>query len=328
MGGMRTLAGCVGLAMATAMAIGSPATASAASYPERPIRLVVQFPPGGAADVLARILAPKLSQAMGQTWVVENRGGAGGNIGSDQVAKAAPDGYTVLLGLGQTLTANRSLYKMPFDVTKDLQPVTMVATHEHLLVVHPSASVATLAELVAFAKKNPGKLNYASSGVGGSLHLTTELLKHRAGIDITHVAYKGGGPAVTAALGGEPKVFVGTVASTLPYVKAGSLRALATTGLKRGRETPDIPTVAESGYPGFEAIGWYAIFVPRGTPDAIVERLRTEVTKVVAARDVHEALARQGLDVQTSSADEVSRRIEAETDLWSKLIKDAGIRAE
>lgn len=304
------------------------AQAAEPAYPTRPVRLVLGFPPGGATDALARIITPKLSDAMGQTWIVDNRSGAGGNLAAEIVARANPDGHTVLMALSTQLTAAPSLYKLPFSVEKDLQPITMLATHEHIVLVHPSVPVKTFKELVALAKQKPGALNYGSSGIGGSLHLAAELLKRRAGFDITHVAYKGAGPAVAAILAGETQVMVGAVPSTYTYVTSGRVRALATTGAKRHKVTADLPTVAELGYPGFENIAWFALFVPSATPKSIVERIRNESLKALQNADVQSAMARLGLDRETSTPAELAQRIKAETAALAIVIKEADIRGE
>ena len=297
-------------------------------YPSRSIRLVVPFAPGGGLDVLARIISPRLSEAMGQTWVVDNRSGAGGNLGAEIVVRANPDGHTVLIALSQQLTANPSLYTLPFSIEQDLQPVTMLATAEHILVVHPSVPAKTLKEFIALAKQNPGTLNYASSGVGTPVHLGAELLKKRAGIDMVHVAYKGGGPAAAALLGGEAKVMVASAASTIAFVKAGRLRALATTATRRSRLLPELPTIAESGYPGFEVSVWFAMLVPRATPKSVVQRIRNETIKVMQHPDVQGTMATQGLEAETSTASELAARIKTEAAMWAAIINELGIRAE
>lgn len=315
----------------TLLAIGAAAglaPAAEAAYPTRPIRLVVPFPPGGGVDVVARLMSPKLTDAMGQTWVVDNRGGAAGNLGAEIVARANPDGHTLLLALSTQLTVNPSLYKLPFSVEKDLQPITMLVTAEHLLVVHPGVQAKTLKEFVALAKQKPGSLNFASAGVGSSIHLAAELLKKRTGIDITHVAYKGAGPAVAAMLAGETQVLTGTVASTIAYITAGRLRALAITGAKRSKVLPEVPTVAESGYPGFEADAWYGLLAPGATPKSIAERVRNEALKALQHADMQTAMARQGLAPETSTPAELAARIKTETGIWAGIIKDAGIRVE
>ncbi|MEO7725923.1 MAG: tripartite tricarboxylate transporter substrate binding protein [Burkholderiales bacterium] len=308
--------------------VAAAPAADTAGYPVRPVRLLVPFAPGGGADSLSRIITPKLHDALGQAWVVDNRGGAAGNIAAETVAKAAPDGYTALMGFNTVLTVNPSLYKLPYSVAKDLQPVTLLATAQYILVTHPSVAAATLKDFIALAKQKPGSLNYASAGVGSPLHLAAELFKKRAGINMVHLAYKGGGPAAAAVLAGEAQVLFASVASSIPQVKAGRLRALATTGSKRSKVAPELPTIAESGFPGFEVSSWYALLVPTGTPAAIVNRIRGAAIKAVELPDVQEAMARQGLDVETSTPQELSTRISAETTMWAGVIKEAGIKAE
>src|SRR5215213_2185367 len=238
----------------------------AAEYQPRPVRLLVPFAPGGGADTLARIITPKLSEATGQQWVVDNRGGAAGNIAAETVARAAPDGNTVFMGFSTVLTVNPSLYKLTFDPGKNLKPVTLLATAQYILVVNPAVQAATVKELVALLKQKPRSLNFSSAGVGSPLHLAGELFQKRAGVEMTHIPYKGGGPAAAAVLAGEAHVIFASVAASLPHVKAGKLRALATTGLKRSRVAPELPTMAEQGFPGFDVTTWYAFIVPGATP--------------------------------------------------------------
>jgi tripartite-type tricarboxylate transporter receptor subunit TctC len=316
------------LALLAAGAIPAGAFAADAPYPTRPVRLVVPFAPGGGVDIISRLLSPKFTEAMGYTWVVDNRPGAAGNIGGDIVAHASPDGHTVLAALNTQLTANPSLYKLSFSVERDLQPVTMLCTAEHILVVHPSVQAKTFPEFIALVKQKPGALNYASAGVGSSLHLAAELLKKRTGIQMSHVAYKGAGPAVAAMLAGETQVLTGTVASTIQLIQVGRLRALASTGAKRSKVLPELPTIAESGYPGFDADAWYALLVPAGTPKYIVDRIRTETLKAIQHPDSQAAMARQGLSPETSTPAELGARIKAETATYAAIIKEAGIKAE
>lgn len=264
---------CTSLTCIALAAVTGAATAADTNYPIRPIRVVVASAAGGGLDAVARILSPRLSESMGQSWVVDNRAGAGGNVGAEIVTRASPDGYTALASTSTVLTVNPSLYKMPFIVEKDLQPVTVLAAGEQVVVLHPSVPAKNLQELIALAKQKPGALNYASAGTGTAIHLGAELLKLRTGIEITQIPYKGGGPAATAVLGNEAQMMVGTVASTIALIQAGRLRALATTGLKRSKLTPDLPTVAESGYPGFNAGLWFGLLVPNGTPKAVSERM-------------------------------------------------------
>jgi tripartite-type tricarboxylate transporter receptor subunit TctC len=314
---------------ASAMCIATTAFGAATpAYPARPVRLLIPFAPGGSVDALARIMTPKLSEAMGQQWVIDNRGGAGGNIAAEIVARAAPDGYTALMGLSTIITANPSLYRLPFSMEKDLQAVTQLATGNYILVLHPSVPASTVKELVALAKQKPRALNYASGGVGTPLHLASELFQKRAGIQLTHIPYKGGGGAAAATLSGEAQILFGSFASSLPQVKAGRLKAIATTGPRRSPLTPDLPTIMESGYPGFELTSWFGLLVPAGTAPPIVQRLRDEAIKAVQTREVQQAVAREGLTVETSTPEALTARIRAETKTWAEVIKSAGIKAE
>ena len=313
---------------AVAACMSLSAAAADDNYPTRPVRLLVPFAPGGGADALSRIITPKMHDALGQAWVVDNRGGAAGNIAAETVAKAAPDGYTALMGFNTVLTVNPSLYKLTYSVTRDLQPVTLLATAQYILVIHPSVAATSLKDFIALAKQKPGSLNYASAGVGSPLHLAAELFKKRAGIDMAHLAYKEGGPAAVAVLAGEAQVLFASVASSIPQVKAGKLKALATTGTKRSKVVPELPTIAESGFPGFDVSTWYALLVPARTSAAIVNKIRGAAIKAVALPDVQEAMSRQGLDVETSTPQELAARMSAETAMWAGVIKDAGIKAE
>ena len=310
------------------LALGAGPSFGADPYPTRPVRLLVPFAPGGGADALARIITPKLHEALGQPWIVDNRGGAAGNLAAETVVNAAPDGYTVFQGFGTVLTVNPSLYKLPFSMEKDLQPVTVLATAQYILVIHSSVPAATLKEFIAVARQKPKGFNYASAGVGSPLHLAAELFKKRAGVDMVHVPYKGGGPAAASVLAGETQVLFGSVASSMGQVKAGKLKALATTGAKRSKVAPELPTIAESGFPGFDVSSWYALLLPAKTPAPIANRLRDAAIKVVALPEVQEPMARQGLEVETSTPQELAARIKSETAVWAAVIKDAGIKAE
>jgi len=277
----------------------------AADYPTHPVRLLIPFAAGGGADAMGRIIAPRLTDSLGQTWVVDNRGGAGGNLAAEIVAKAAPDGYTVFLGFNTVLTVNPSLYnKLPFDVNRDLAPVTMLATAQYILVLHPSVPANSVKELVALARQKPGSLNYSSGGTGTPLHLSAALF---------------------AKLAGEVQLLFGSIAAAMPQVRAGKLKALATTGLKRSKVAPDLPTMNESGFPGFDVGSWYALLVPTGTPLNVVKILRDSAIKAMALPDVQEACARQGLDIETSTPQELAARIKRESAMWAGVIRDAGI---
>ena len=302
--------------------------ASVPGYPSRPIRLVVPFAPGGSGDAIARIITPKLTEAMGQQWVVDNRGGAAGNIAAETVARAAPDGHTVFLGLSTVVTANPALYKLSFSMEKDLQAVTMLTISQYILVLNPSVRADSVKELIALAKQRPRSLNYSSGGVGSPLHLAAELFQKRAGIEMVHIPYKGGGASAAAVVAGETQFGVSSIASSMQLVKAGRLKAIATTGLQRSQVAPDLPTLVESGFPGLEVSSWYGLLVPSGTSTSIVQRIRNEAVNAVQAPDVHQALARQGLQVVTSTPQELAARIRSDTKTWAEVIKSAGIKAE
>ena len=321
---MKTIRALALVALATPFALH----AAEPPYPTRPVRILIGFPPGGGVDALARVLGPKLSDAMGQSWVIENRPGAAGNIAAEIAAHATPDGHTTLMALNTQLTVNPSLYKMNFSVEKELAPVMKIVRAEHIVVLHPSVPAKTLKELIALAKQKPRSLNYASAGVGSSLHMAAELLKKRTGMDMVHVAYKGAGPAVQAMLSGEAQVLCGTVVSTTALLSAGKLRAIASLGSRRSKVLPDIPTVAESGYPGFEADAWYGMLVPRGTPASVVTRIRNEILKAMQMQDVQTALGRLGLDGETTTSAELAALIKSESAMYASLIREAGIKAE
>src|SRR5512144_2335881 len=274
---------------------GFAAGAWAQDYPTKPIRIVVPFPPGGATDLLARAVAQRLTEKWGQAVLVDNRPGAGGNIGSELVAKSAPDGYTLEMGTVGTHSINASLYaKMPYDHVKDFVPIILVAGVPNVLVVNPALPVNSVQELVAYAKANPGKLNFASSGNGTSIHLSGELFKVMAGVQMTHVPYKGSAPALQDLIGGQVQLMFDNLPPSLPQIKAGKLRALAVTTATRSPALPDLPTIAESGLPGFEASSWFGIVAPAGTPPAIVAKLNAEVAKWLASPEAQEKLLALG----------------------------------
>jgi tripartite-type tricarboxylate transporter receptor subunit TctC len=308
--------------------VGGVIHAADSAYPTRPVRLVVPFPPGGGVDATARIFAPKLSEFMGQTWVVDNRSGAGGNLASEIVARANPDGHTVLLALDTQLTANPSLYDLSFNVGKDLQPVVILVATDQFVVVHPGVPAKTLKEFIALAKQKPGALRHGSAGVGSSNHLAAELFKKVTGTDIVHVPYKGAGPAIVAILAGEIQMNVSSPASTIGFITSGKLRALARTGARRGKLLPELPTVAESGYPGFDVIQWYGFVVPGPTPKSIVERIRNDSLKALQDADVLASMARLGFEPEITTQAELIARIKKETAMWAGIIKEAGIRLQ
>ncbi len=297
------------------------------SYPARAVKFIVPITPGGSNDVMARLIAQKLTESWGQPVVVENRPGAGMNLGADAVAKSAPDGYTWLLGANNIFAFNPHMGKTPFDVFKDFAPVAQVAVVPFVLVVHPSVPANNVAELIDYAKKNPGKLNYASSGNGSPQHLAAEMLGHLAGIKMQHVPYKGAVPAITDLLGGRIQVFIGAVNSLLPHIKDGKLRQLAGAGGKRFAAFPDLPAIAET-VPGLALDVWLGVFMPAGTPKDIVARVNADIGKVLGVADVKATLAAQGIEPAFSTPDALAATIRDDHARWGKVIRDANIKAD
>jgi len=298
-----------------------------AQWPQKAISTVVGFEPGGGTDTTARIVAPALGELLGQNVVVENRAGAGGNIAVDVVARAAPDGYTLVLANVGALTVNPHIMKTPYDPLKDLVPVSMAAVFANVLVVQPALPVKSVGDYVKYAKQKPG-VTYASSGVGGAGHLAGELLKEMAHIEIVHVPYKGGGPAMQGFLGNQVDSFFATPISSISQIKSGRARAIATTGSKRAKLMPDVPTVAEQGFPGYEALNWYGYLAPAGTPKEIVDRLAREIAKALANPKVIDQMEKTGVEPLAMTPDEFGRYIKREYDTWGKVVKEAGIKAQ
>jgi tripartite-type tricarboxylate transporter receptor subunit TctC len=318
----KWLVGSLGAALTAvaAQALAQP------TYPARPITMVVGFAPGGGTDTVARVVAKKLSESMGQPVVVENKAGAGGNVATDHVAKAAPDGYAILLGsVGSLAVAPHLISNLPYDPLRDLAPITMAVVFANVLVVDPALGIRDLDDFVKYAKAKPGSISYGSSGIGGAGHLAGELLKQMAGIDIVHVPYKGGGPAMQGMLGGQVQAIFATPVSAGGQIKAGKIRAVATTGTVRSPELPDVPTVAESGYPGYEALNWYAYLAPAATPRPIVDRLNAEIVAALRAPDVREQLARQGVEPQPGTPEALRKYMERELATWGRVVKEAKI---
>ena len=301
--------------------------APAAAYPSRPIKFIVPITPGGSNDVVARVIAQKLTEAWGQPVVVENRPGAGMNLGADAVAKSAPDGYTWLLGANNIFVINPHVGKTPFDGFRDFAPVTTVATVPFVLVIHPSVPANNVAELIEYAKKNPGKLNYASSGNGSPQHLAAEMLSHVAGLKMQHVPYKGAIPAITDLLGGRIQVFIGAVNSLLPHIKDGKLRQLAGAGGQRFAAFPDLPAIAET-VPGVAVDIWLGVFMPAGVHKDIISKVNADIAKVLSAADVKATLALQGIEPSLSTPEALAATIRDDHARWGKVIRDANIKAE
>ena len=315
-------------ALLTAAFSANAATADS-KYPTRPIRFVVGFLPGGPSDTIARVVGAKLGESLGQPVVVENRAGAGGNVSADIVADANPDGHTILLGTGGPLVIAPIIgQKVGFDPDRDFAPVSKLGGSMSILTAHPSLPANNVKELVALAKAKPGEINYASSGVGAANHLSAELLSSLAGIKLTHVPYKGSGAALPALISGEVKLGFGPLLPAIPHVKAGRLKALGVTGLKRATAAPDIPTIAEQGFPGFHVDSWYGVFVPSKTPKPIVARLNAEFNRIVALPDVKERLSKDGVDPQGSTPEELNAIVQNEKKMWSKVIRQANIKIQ
>jgi tripartite-type tricarboxylate transporter receptor subunit TctC len=318
----------VRLLLAVAVLAAAVPAAHAQDYPTKPIRFIVPYPPGGGTDIIARIVQEPLTRALGQPIVIENRGGAGGAVGTGEAAKAAPDGYTVLFTLSSH-TINPVLYKLPFNTEKDFVPISLVASLPQLLAANPAVPVKSVQELIAAAKANPGRYAFASVGNGSPSHIAGELLKLRTGIDIVHVPYKGGGPAVADTLGGQvPFIFV-SIPAAMSHVKSGKLRPLAVTTLKRSPAAPDVPTVAEAAnLPDYEVDSWYAMFAPAGTPPAIVDKLQKAVAQVVRTPEVKQKLLEQGADAVGSTSAELAQVVTSELKKWEQLVRDAKIKVD
>ena len=325
---MRCILHIARLAIVTACLTAVPIVATAQPYPNRSIHLVVGFPPGGINDIVARIIGQKMSESLGQPVVVENRAGAGGTIGADWVSKAKPDGYTLLLGSVSNLAMAPSLYKsLPYDPTKDFAPVSIVAAAPNIMVVNPDFPVHSVKDLIALAKQKPGTINYASAGIGTSNHLTVELLKVMAGIDLVHVPYKGDAPAVTAVLANQVPMMFPTLPVALPYIKSGKLRAVAVSSAKRSALLPDVPTVAASGgLPEFAVSIWVGVVAPPGTPKDIVDKLNAEIRNAVAIPDVRKHIEALGADPATDTPEQFSAYIAAETAQWLKVARAAKLK--
>jgi tripartite-type tricarboxylate transporter receptor subunit TctC len=309
-----------------ALALAAPAAAE--DYPSRPIRLVVPLPAGGGNDLLARIIAPKLGERLGTSVVVDNRAGAGGTIGSDLVAKAPPDGYTILMGYVGSHGTNPAVSKLPYDAIKDFAPVALVAQSQNVIVAHPSLGVRTFGELIARAKARPGELDFATAGAGTATHLAGEMVKLMAGIDMVAIPYKGAAPAIAETAAGQVKLMIPSLLTAMPFIKSDKLVALAVTGTARSPLLPEVPTVAESGLAGFDVVQWYGILAPAGTPPEIVARLHREIVAVMALPEIHQAVEQQGAEVKTSTPDAFGAYITAEIAKWTKLVAQTGIKLE
>jgi tripartite-type tricarboxylate transporter receptor subunit TctC len=311
---------------AAAMAVVSASAAWPQSYPTRPVRVIVPYPPGGGTDILARPIMAKVSERLGQQFLIDNRGGATGMVGTDVVAKAQGDGYTILLSASPELVLNQHVFKkMAYDVLRDLRPVTQVATTPTIIVAIPSFPARTVKELIALARKHPGSVTYGTTGVGSPHHLVGELLRLRAKVDLTHVPYKGGGPQVADTLGGHVVISIFTLPVVTPHVQSGRLRGIAVCVPKRSPAVPNVPTMEESGFPGFDISQWFAVSVPRGTPDEVVKTLYAAVSEALQAPDVRKRQLEQGYEPIGSPPEAYAQYLKNEIDKYGKLIKDTGI---
>ncbi len=317
----------VGL-IALALAPVRAALAQADAFPVRPVRVVVPFPPGGSVDTVARLVAPRLSESFGQQFVIENRSGASGNIGAEQVARAAPDGYTLMVHT-LPLVANPYLYaKVPFDPLTDFTPVSLLSSAATMLAIHPSVQARSVRELIELARAKPGALNFSTAGAGTNPHIAAELFNQLAGINTVAIHFKGGGPGLLAALAGDTQIIFAGVSEAAPHVAAGKLRSLGITSPKRSGAFPDMPTIAESGLPGYEFVTWHGLLAPRSLPAALVSRVGERVRRVMAAPDFVKLFQQSGLDIIASSPDEFGSYLKAESAKWGKVIRERGMRAE
>ena len=299
------------------------------AYPGKPVKIIVPFPPGGSTDIVARAIGERLQAALGQPFVVDNKAGASGNIGMGEAVRSPADGYTLVLGAPQTLTINPQIFaNLPFDPQKDLAPIAVIASVPNVLVVTNKLPVKTPQELLAYAKANPGKLNYGSSSIGGTPHLSAEMFKAMTDTSIVHVPYKGSAPAVQDLVGGQIEMMFDNLPAALPQIRAGNLRALAVTTLKRSPSAPELPTLDESGLKGFDSQGWFALLAPVGTPAAILEKINAEVNKALATPEFRERLQAVGAEPVGGTIDDFKQRIRQETERWAKVIKFANIKAQ
>lgn len=318
----------IAVVIGISISAASPVQAQTESYPVRPVRIIVPFPPGGSVDVVARLVAPKLGELLGQPVVVDNRSGASGNIGSEAAARAKPDGYTLL---AQTIpfVANRYLFsKVPYDPLTDFAPVLLVSSSPSLLAVHPSVPAHSVRELIALAKSKPGAMNYSAAGIGTNPHIAGELFCLLTGVDIVAVQYKGGGPALVALLGGETGLSFPNLAESTPHIKSGKLRVLGVTSARRTAALPDAPTIAESGVPGYEFVTWHGVLAPQGTPAAIVSMLNEKLRAALRSPEVAQRFGELGLDVIASSPDEFAAHLRSESEKWGRVVRERRLRAE
>jgi len=315
--------------LAALLAAAMPAALHAQAWPSKPIRIIAPSTPGDAPDVIARLIADKLTPVLGQQVVVENKPGAGGVVGSDAVAKAAPDGYTLIMGNAGSHGINAAVYtKLPYDIQRDFVPVSQVAVAPNVVVINPAVPATSVAEFIAYAKSQPGKLAYASGGNGSSAHMSMELFKSMAGVDIQHIPYKGSSPALTDLVGGQVAIFIGNMPPTVPLIKGGKLRALAVTTKSRSALMPELPTMAEAGLPGYETVAWFGVLAPAGTPPEIVNRLSVEIGKIARSPEMREKLLAMGAEPVGGSPEEFKQVIDRDIAKWKPLAQKVGIKVD
>ena len=325
---MKRSAATRGFLLAALIATNTLATAAEARFPERPVRLIVPFPPGGVNDIASRLIANQLTAIWTRPVIIDNRGGAGGNIGAEIAAKSNPDGYTLFI-VSSSITSNVALYpKLPFDLRRDFAPVSTLVSGAYVLVVNPSVAAASVQELIQLAKAQPGKLNFSSFGQGSSAHLVAELFRRMAGVELVHVPYKGGGPAMGAVVAGEVQMTFSNLSVALPQVKAGKLKALAVTSLKRKDALPNVPSLDEAGLKGYDATAWVGLLAPARTPREVISKLNRDVRAVLAEPEVRRQLESRGLEAFSGTPEELARHMSVEIERWGKVIRDAGVKLE
>ena len=320
----RNFGVCAALA---ALVLGGGAAMAADSYPTRPIRLIVPFPPGGSNDIIARVIGQQLGDRLGKPLVIDNRGGAGGLVGTETAVHAQPDGYTLLI-ISVAYSYNPAIYKLPYDPVRAIAPVGQLGTGPNALVVHPSVPAKSVKELVALAKARPGQLNYATAGIGSFQHMSSEMFRIMSGINIVHIPYKGGGPAMLAVIAGQAQISIGSLLQELPHIRSGKMRALGTGGAKRSPALPDVPTIAEGGVTGYEANNWWGIVAPAATPSPIIKKVNAEIGAILALPETQKWFMTEGGEAVSRSPDEFRKWILAEMAKWGKVVKEAGIKAE
>ena len=324
---VRACAALLFAAFTVAAAAQTPSTGSGHAYPTKPVRLIVPFPPGGSNDIVARLVGAELTERLGKQVIIDNRGGAGGVVGSEIAAHSEPDGHTLLI-ISVAYAFNPSLYKLRFDPEKSFAPVAMLGNGPNALTVFPKLPVNSVKDLIALAKSKPGQLNYATAGVGTFQHLSSELFRILAGVNMVHVPFKGGGPAMADVIAGNTQICIGSLIQVIPHITSGRIKVLAIGGAKRNAALPNVPTIAEAGVPGYEASNWWGVLAPAGTPPAVVKRLNTEISEIMRSPDMQKRFESQGAETATMTPAELGKYIKTETAKWSKVVKQAGIKAE